>query len=90
VSRVPYAKDWGDKPTKLQPQRTLEAQVYMEWTREENKGLDEIIPILQMGTDKMIPRHVSINYSVLGYVTSKCEGGAVPTKKGGLIWYTDE
>jgi hypothetical protein len=47
-------------------------------------------PILQMGTDKMIPRHVySEPFTVRFPDRSEWKDGFQPDRKGGLIWYTD-
>jgi ribonuclease HI len=50
----------------------------------------ETEPILQMGSDKMIPRHVYENPFTIRF-PDRCEWnkGFRPDKKGGLIWYTD-
>jgi hypothetical protein len=47
-------------------------------------------PILQMGTDKMIPRHVYDKpFTVRFPYISEGKDGFQPNRKGGLIWYTD-
>jgi hypothetical protein len=46
--------------------------------------------ILQMGTDKMIPRHVYDKpFTVRVPDRSERRDGFQPNRKGGLIWYTD-
>jgi hypothetical protein len=47
-------------------------------------------PILQIGTDKMIPRHMySKPFMVRFPDRSEWKDGFQPDRKGGLIWYTD-
>jgi hypothetical protein len=47
-------------------------------------------PILQMGSDKMIPRHVYDKPFMNEFPDrSKWKDGLQPDRKGGLIWYTD-
>jgi hypothetical protein len=43
-------------------------------------------PILQMGSDKMIPRHV---FTIRFSERSEWKKGFQPNRKGELIWYTD-
>jgi hypothetical protein len=48
-------------------------------------------PILQMGTDRMIPRHVyDTPFKVRFPDTSEWKDGFQPNnRKGGLVWHTD-
>jgi ribonuclease HI len=47
-------------------------------------------PMLQMGFDKMIPRHVYDKPFMIRFPTrSEWKEGFQPDRKGGLIWYTD-
>jgi hypothetical protein len=46
----------------------MEAKFHMVSAREASPGHDDE-PILQMGTDKMIPRHVFQKHSKLGFQT---------------------
>jgi hypothetical protein len=47
-------------------------------------------PILQMGSDKMIPRHVyNKPFTIRLPERSEWKEGFEPDRKGGLIWYTD-
>jgi hypothetical protein len=47
-------------------------------------------PILQMGPDRMIPRHVyEKSFNVRIPDKSEWKEGFRPDRKGGLIWYTD-
>jgi hypothetical protein len=46
--------------------------------------------ILQMGSDKMITRHVYDKPFTIRFPdTSEWKKGLQPDRKGGLIWYTD-
>jgi hypothetical protein len=47
-------------------------------------------PILQMGTDKIIPRYAFHKpFTVKLTSRSKWDRGIVPIRQRGLIWYTD-
>jgi hypothetical protein len=47
-------------------------------------------PILQMGPDKMIPRHVyGKPFAIRFPDRSEWKDGFQPDRKGGLMWYTD-
>jgi hypothetical protein len=47
-------------------------------------------PILQMGSDKMIPRSVYDKPFMIRFPNrSEWKEGFQPDRKGGLIWYTD-
>jgi hypothetical protein len=47
-------------------------------------------PILQMGSDKMIPKHVYDKPFTIRFPDrSEWKEGFQPDRKGGLIWYTD-
>jgi hypothetical protein len=48
------------------------------------------VPILQMGSDKMIPRNVYEKpFTITHPDRSEWKDGVLPDRKGGLIWYTD-
>jgi hypothetical protein len=50
----------------------------------------ETEPILQMGTDKMVPRNVhEKSFTIRLPDRSEWKKDFEPDKKGGLIWYTD-
>jgi hypothetical protein len=46
-------------------------------------------PILQMGSDKMTPRHDDKTFIIRFPDRSEWNKGFQPDRKGGLIWYTD-
>jgi hypothetical protein len=47
-------------------------------------------PILQMGSNKMIPKHVYDKPFMIRFPDrSEWKEGLQPDRKGGLIWYTD-
>jgi hypothetical protein len=47
-------------------------------------------PILQVGSDKIIPRHVYDKHFTIRFPNrSEWKKGFQPDTKGGLIWYTD-
>jgi hypothetical protein len=47
-------------------------------------------PILQMGSDKMIPRHIYDKHFTIRFPDrSEWKVGFQSNRKGGLIWYTD-
>jgi hypothetical protein len=47
-------------------------------------------PILQMGTDRMIPRHISDKPFTVRFLDRSCwKDGFQPGRKGELTWYTD-
>jgi hypothetical protein len=74
--KLRYNKQWKPKS-----ERFRHAYVTRDMERE---------PILQMESNKMIPRHVSENpFRIRFPDRSDWNKGFQSDKKGGLIWYTD-
>jgi hypothetical protein len=68
---------------KWKPKSEGFGHAYMTQDREKE-------PILQMGSDKMIPRHVYDKPFTIRFPDrSEWKKGFQTNRKGGLIWYTD-